>query len=72
MCVLHLSGRPFSFLVVLSSEIGRPDYFYVNTCHIVHKYIRMQTSDSFPCKPEMAYFLVIFIIQMTHLDEFNE
>ena len=32
----------------------------------------MQTSDSFPCKPEMAFFLVIFIIQMTHLDEFYE
>ena len=31
--VSHLSGIPFSFPIILSSEISQPDYVHVNTCN---------------------------------------
>ena len=60
--VSHLSGIPFSFPIILLSEIRQPDYVHVNTCNNVQKCIRMQTSmehgilsDPFQCKPDMAF-----------------
>ena len=31
----HLSGIPFSFPIILLSEISQPDYVHVNTCNNV-------------------------------------
>ena len=33
--VSHLSGIPFSFPIILLSEISQPDYVHVNTCNNV-------------------------------------
>ena len=33
--VSHLSGIPFSFPIILLSEISQPDYVHVNTCYNV-------------------------------------
>ena len=33
--VSHLSGIPFSFALILLSEISQPDYVRVNTCNNV-------------------------------------
>ena len=33
--VSHLSGMPFSFPIILSSEISQPEYVHVNTCNNV-------------------------------------
>ena len=33
--VSHLSGIPFSFPIILSSEISQPEYVHVNTCYNV-------------------------------------
>ena len=33
--VPHLSGIPFSFTIILSSEISQQDYVHVNTCNKV-------------------------------------
>ena len=33
--VSHLSGTPFSFPIILPSEISQPDYVHVNTCNNV-------------------------------------
>ena len=33
--VFHLSGIPFSFPIILLSEISQPDYEHVNTCNNV-------------------------------------
>ena len=32
---IHLSGIPFSFSIILSSEISHPDNVHVNTCNNV-------------------------------------
>ena len=44
-------------------------------CNNVQKCIQMQTSmkncvisDSFQCRPEIAFFYVIFLIQMTYFE----
>ena len=37
--VSHLNGIPFSFLTIVSSEIGLPDYLHVNTSTNVQKCI---------------------------------
>ena len=56
------------------SEISQPGYVHVNTCNndqIMHpKQTLMKRgilSDPFLCKPDMAFFLVIFLFQMTYL-----
>ena len=33
--VYHLSGIPFSFPIILLSEISQPEYVHVNTCNNV-------------------------------------
>ena len=35
--VSHLSGIPFLCLIIVSSEIGQPDYVQANTCNDVQK-----------------------------------
>ena len=58
-----LCGIPFSFLIILSSEIGQQIYLHVNTCSNVQKGIPVQismksgsSSDPFQCKSWMAFF----------------
>ena len=61
--VSHLNGIPFSFPIILLSEISQPDYVHVNTCNIVqimHQnadiYETRYLSHLFQCKPEMVFF----------------
>ena len=61
--ISHLSGIPFSFPIILLSEISQPDYIHVNTCNnvqIMHPNSNIDEtcflSDPFQCKPEMAFF----------------
>ena len=35
--VNHLSGIPCSFLIIVLSKIGQPDYLHVNNCSNVQK-----------------------------------
>ena len=75
MWVSHLSGIPFSFPIILLSKISQPEYVHVNTYNnvqILHSnaniYMKRGTlSDQFQCKPEMAFFKVIFLFQTTYL-----
>ena len=42
--VSHLSGMTVSFLNISWSEIGKPYYLHVNTCHNVKKSVGTQAS----------------------------
>ena len=61
--VSHLSGIPFSFPIILLSEISQPDYVHVYTCNnvqIMHPNANIDETryfvDPFQCKPEIAFF----------------
>ena len=70
----HLSGIPFSFPIILLSEISQPDYVQVSTCNnvqIMHPNANIDEcgilSDPLQCMPEMAFIKVIFLFQKTYL-----
>ena len=60
--------------IILLSEISQPDYVHVNTrnnVQIMHSNDNIDEtrilSDPFQCKPEMAFFIVIFLFQVMYL-----